>query len=81
MNNKQKLVNVFAEALDIDKSLVIDTLAYQSIEQWDSVTHMILITQLEEAFDISIDTDDVIDLSSVSKAVEILSKYNIDFNA
>ena len=81
MNNKQKLVNVFAEALDIDKSLVIDTLAYQSIEQWDSVAHMILITQLEEAFDISIDTDDVIDLSSVSKAVEILSKYNIDFNA
>lgn len=81
MNNKQKLIDTFADALDIDKSLVIDTLAYQSIEQWDSVTHMILITQLEEAFDVSIDTDDVIDLSSVAKAVEILSKYNIDFNA
>lgn len=81
MNNRQKLDEVFAEALDIDKSLVVDTLAYQSIEQWDSISHMILIAQLEEVFDVAIDTDDVIDMSSVSKAVEILSKYNIDFNA
>ena len=79
MNNQEKLIQSFAEALSIEPSLITDTLMYQGIEEWDSISHMILISQLEEAFDISIDTDDVIDLSSVSKSKEILTKYNIVF--
>ncbi len=79
MNNQEKLIQSFAEALSIEPSLIKDTLMYQGIEEWDSISHMILISQLEETFDISIDTDDVIDMSSVAKAKEILTKYNIKF--
>lgn len=79
MNNTEKLVSAFVNALAIDASLVSDELQYQSIPEWDSISHMVLISQLEEAFDISIDTDDVIDMSSVAKAKEILIKYNIAF--
>ena len=70
-----KLRNAFVQALSIDKELVVDSLAYQSIPQWDSITHMILISEIESTFDISIDTDDVIDMSSFAKAKEIISKY------
>lgn len=79
MDNKEKLFNSFAEALNIDLSLVITDLSYQSIPEWDSITHMFLISQLEEDFDISLDTDEVIDLSSVAKAMEILQGHNIKF--
>lgn len=79
MNNNQKLRNSFALALDIQVEGITDELAYQSIPEWDSITHMILISQLEESFNVSIDTDDVIDLSSVAKAREILTKYNVEF--
>jgi acyl carrier protein len=79
MNNSEKLINSFSEALGIDASTVIDSLEYQSIPEWDSISHMILISQIEEEFEVSIDTDDVIDMSSVAKAKEILSKYNILF--
>ena len=79
MDNSEKLFNSFAEALGIDVSSVSDGLEYQSIPEWDSISHMILISQLEEDFEVSIDTDDVIDMSSVAKAKEILSKYNIVF--
>jgi acyl carrier protein len=79
MTTNEKLIQAFAEALSIDSSLITDNLKYQGIPEWDSISHMILISQLEEAFDVSIDTDDVIDLSSVGKAKEILSKYNIKF--
>lgn len=79
MNNSEKLILAFSEALSIDKSLVTDSLKYQGIPQWDSISHMVLISQLEEAFDVSIDTDDVIDMSSVAKAKEILMKHNITF--
>jgi acyl carrier protein len=79
MDNKIKLANSFSEALGIDTSLIVDTLQYQSIPEWDSISHMVLISQLEEDFEISIDTDDVIEMSSFEKAKEILSKYKIQF--
>jgi acyl carrier protein len=79
MENNQKLINSFQEALGIDSTLILDDLAYQSIPEWDSISHMILISQLEEDFNVSIETDDVIDLSSFAKAREILAKYGVNF--
>jgi acyl carrier protein len=79
MNNSEKLINSFSEALGIEPTIITDNLEYQSIPEWDSISHMILISQIEEDFDVSIETDDVIDMSSVAKAKDILSKYNILF--
>lgn len=79
MDNNQKLNNSFSTALGIDSPLIVETLQYQEIPEWDSISHMILISQIEEDFDVSIDTDDVIDMSSFSKAKQILSKYGINF--
>lgn len=79
MNNIDKLVAAFAEALAVPSENITDDVAYQSIPEWDSVTHMILISQLEDVFEIAIETDDVIDMSSVAKAKEILAKYNVAF--
>jgi acyl carrier protein len=78
-DNSEKLVQAFSTALEIDASTVKDELKYQSIPEWDSMSHMFLISEIEEAFDVEIDTDDVIDLSSVGKAKEILGKYDINF--
>ena len=79
MNNSEKLYNSFAKALNIDRSIVNDDLKYQSIKEWDSISHMMLISVIEEDFGISLDTDDVIDMSSVRKAKEIMAKHNISF--
>jgi len=79
MNNQDKLINSFTSALGVDKSIIVDSLEYNTIPQWDSVAHMALIAALEEAYDIMMDTDDIIDMSSVAKAKEILGKYDIAF--
>ncbi|PSK93978.1 acyl carrier protein [Taibaiella chishuiensis] len=79
MSNTEKLIHAFSEALAVPQETIQDDLAYQAIPEWDSITHMILISQLEDTFGVAIDTDDVIDLSSVGKAKEILTKYNIVF--
>lgn len=68
---------VFANALGIELATVNDALAYNSIPQWDSVAHMGLIAQLEDAYGMLLDTDDIIDMSSVGKAREILAKYDV----
>jgi acyl carrier protein len=77
--NEQKLKLAFAQALGIDESAIVDELAYQSIPQWDSVAHMSLIAALEDDFDVMLETNEVIDMSSVAKAKEILSRYEIEF--
>lgn len=79
MTNKEKLLKVFTEALGVDEDIVTDELQYNSISEWDSVAHMSLVAELEDAFDIMLDTDDIIDMSSPAKVKEILSKYDIEF--
>lgn len=79
MENNQKLVNSFHEALGIQVSLIEDSLSYQGVPEWDSISHMILISQLEEDFNVSFETDDVIDMSSFAKAKEILTKHGLSF--
>jgi acyl carrier protein len=79
MTNNEKLVSLIAHTLMIDVSIVTSQLQYNSIGEWDSVGHMALIAALEECFDVMLDTDDIIELSSVEKAKEILIKYGVIF--
>lgn len=80
MNNHEKLKAIFVEALGIDESLVTDDLTYNTIEEWDSIAHMSLVAEIDDQFDIMLDTDDVLDMSSFAKAKEILAKYDISFD-
>ncbi len=78
MENIKKYRKAFAESFDTSEAEV-EKLEYQSIPEWDSVGHMGLIAQLEEAFGIQIEMDDVVELGSYDKGKEILSKYGIQF--
>ena len=79
MSNNQRLYECFAKALSIPVEQVNDALAYNSITQWDSVAHMGLVAELEQVFKVMFNTDDIIDMSSVTKAREILQKYGVSF--
>ena len=79
MTNVEKYNNVFCENLNVTQDQLAG-LKYQGVELWDSVGHMTLVAALEDAFDIMLETDDIIDLSSYEKGKEILTKnYNIEF--
>lgn len=77
MNNLEKYTNVFTETFEITEEET-KNLKYQDIKAWDSVGHMGLVAKLEEAFDIMMETDDIIDLSSFEKGKEILAKYDVE---
>ncbi|NCP65375.1 MAG: acyl carrier protein [Paraglaciecola sp.] len=79
MTNLEQLRSVFVESLGIDAAQVNDELRYNSIPQWDSTAHMILIAQLEQSFNLMLDTDDIIDMSSFAQAKAILAKYDVVF--
>ena len=78
MSNLEKYKNAFVSSLSIDSSALKDSLKYNEIPEWDSIGHMSLISALEDEFKITIETDDIVDLSSFKKGIEILKKYEIE---
>ena len=79
MTNSEKYQKIFIKALSIDESKFSEKLEYNQIPEWVSIGHMTLISELEEEFKVSIETDDIIDFSSFKKGTEILKKYKIAF--
>ena len=78
MINIEKYINVFTTRFGVTEDAA-KLLKYQSIQEWDSIGHMALMAELEEAFDIMMETDDIIDFSSYEKGIDILRKYHVEF--
>lgn len=79
MTNQERLFHTFASTLGLELQVINDQLAYNALPQWDSVAHMGLVAALEQEFQVILSTDDIIDLSSVAKAKEILECHGIHF--
>ena len=73
----ERYKNAFIKSLSIEKDNFKDNLEYNEIPEWDSIGHMTLMSGLEEEFNISLETDDIVDFSSFQKGIEILNKYNV----
>ena len=78
MTNQEKYDQAFKESFAIDNGALGEQLTYQSIPEWDSVGHMGLMASLEDAFDIMIEMEDVIDFGSYEIGKTILKKYEIN---
>ena len=76
-----RLKDAFIVALGLPAGSDVTKLEYRSIEQWDSLAHLALVTQIETEFDVMLDVDEVLGLSSFSAAVETLRRHEIDIDA
>lgn len=76
-----QLKHAFIEGLGLD-GVAVDwaNLKYRGIPEWDSVAHMQLVGEIEDSFDVMLETDDVIDMNSYVTAKAILAKYGVDFS-
>ena len=77
MTNIEKYKKSFLESLSIDKDILNENLKYNDIPEWDSIGHMTLMSSLEEVFQITLETDDIVDFSSFKKGIKILQKYKV----
>jgi acyl carrier protein len=77
-SNNNSFVKCFVDGLGIDINRVIEGLAYNTIPEWDSRGHMSLVVEIENAFNIMLDTDDIIGMSSVAEARRIIAKYGVE---
>lgn len=66
---------VIARVFKIDSRTLVDGSGRDSIEQWDSMGHLQLITELEQHFGVSVSIGDAMEMVSVGKVKEILRRY------
>jgi acyl carrier protein len=81
MTANDKLKDAFGRALGMPPDADFEQATYGETEGWDSAAHMALVAEIETAFDIMLDTEEVIGMSSFGKAREIVTNHGISFAA
>jgi acyl carrier protein len=76
MDNFAAYQESFKKLFDLDNT-TLAALVYQGIPEWDSISHMELMTILETTFSIEMGIDDIIDFSSFEAGKAILAKYGV----
>lgn len=80
MSNIQKYDEAFIKALEIDAGKLNADLAYGMISEWDSIGHMNLISEIEEIFQIQLEPDDMMKISSYNEGKVVLEQYGIQID-
>jgi acyl carrier protein len=76
-NIKDKVYEIVNKILLIDKEKITDSLSRKDFEDWDSMTHLIIISEIEQTFEIILSDDDIADMNSVADMQSIIGKYEI----
>jgi acyl carrier protein len=79
MTADEKLKYAFRQALALAPDAAVERAEYGNTQGWDSAAHMALVAEIEGAFDIMLDTDEVIGMSSFGKAREFIANHGIAF--
>ncbi len=69
----EKLNEVFSDVFDEDITVTAETTS-ADIEEWDSLTHITLISEVEDTFGMKFSMKDVLGMQNVGEMVEIIAK-------
>jgi acyl carrier protein len=78
MNIEDQLDAIFRDVLELGQPIDHGELVYNEFPKWNSLAHMGLVSAIEANFDVILETDDILNMSSFDKAVAIVKKYRAD---
>ncbi len=77
MTNLEKYNNIFVEVFGVDSSVLDNDFSKYTVDLWDSVHQLNLVSLAEETFDILLDPEDIMGFTSYEKGKEIISNQGI----
>mgnify|MGYP003291908775 FL=1 len=78
MNNLEKYNQAFIEVFGVEENALGSNFNKDSVDGWDSVHQLNIIALLEESFDIMLDPEDIMELTSYEKGKELMAKYEVE---
>ncbi len=80
MSNIEKYNNVFKDVFRVDENELNENYNFKDVDSWDSLIHLTLISELEAAFDVMFETEDILHFGGYLNGIEILKSYGISFD-
>jgi acyl carrier protein len=71
---KDKFREVVKNVLQVEISDIDENRKFKDMEIWDSMTFMMLVVRTEEAFNITLTDEEIIELDCIKKAREIIGR-------
>lgn len=78
MTNIEEFNTAFIEVFGVTREVLNESFSKENIEGWDSVHQLNIISILEESFDVMFEPEEIMELTSYEKGIEILNRYGID---
>lgn len=65
------------EELELESRLETDSV-FKELEEWDSLTSMVLIGYISRKFDISLNAEDLVEMSTVEDLMQKVGKHHFE---
>ncbi|MBD5174557.1 MAG: acyl carrier protein [Bacteroidales bacterium] len=78
MTNLEKYNQIFTEVFGVDASALNDDFSKDTVDQWDSVHQLNIVSLAEETFDIMLDPEDIMGFTSYKAGKDILKNQDIE---
>ena len=69
---EDKLLDILSQILLLDKDKITDDLRRKDYEPWDSMAHLVVVSEIENEFEIFFEDEEVIDLWTVGDIKKVL---------
>ncbi len=80
MANLEKYTQIFEDIFGVDESELNEDFTFAAVDEWDSMTHLTLIAELEDAFEVMFETEDILHFGGFENGKKILENYGVDFS-
>lgn len=72
MTTNQKLEQVMRDTFDNQKIVIHAAMTANDVEEWDSLSHIELIINIESEFNLKLTVDDIINLKNVGEMITMI---------
>ena len=73
MDTLEKVIEIVASTCGIDKSEITENSMVGDFPTWDSVGHLSILSSVEEAFDISFEPEEMMEMEDVKDIVNAVN--------
>ena len=76
-SNEEKLKEILAKVLLVDKTKINDRMSRKGVEEWDSMAHLMLVSEIESEFGVMMSDDDITEIKTVGDIKRVLRKLDV----
>ena len=78
MELTDEIRSVMARSFAVDEDDIPEDASQENYSRWSSLSHMVLLSSLEEQYNIRLSMKQITSMTSMSKIVDVLREYSVN---